>query len=100
MTDILEVEMPPQKRVCFTAPTRRFEVGESSTAAAAIQTGHTLACRVDYRFINTLDATIRASEGRVMTVVGEVNERVTDLATTQRQDAHELYVRDEDAQDD
>ncbi|GJU98419.1 hypothetical protein Tco_1327690 [Tanacetum coccineum] len=35
-----------------------------------------------------------------MTAVEEVNERVTDLATTQRQDAHELYVCDEDAQDD
>ncbi|GKG52454.1 hypothetical protein Tco_0547329, partial [Tanacetum coccineum] len=35
-----------------------------------------------------------------MTVIEEVNEKVTDLVTTQRQDAHELYVRDEDAQDD
>ncbi|GJU09075.1 hypothetical protein Tco_1125505 [Tanacetum coccineum] len=60
--------MPPRKRVCFTAPTRRFEVGESSTAvAAAGQTGHTLARRVDYEFIDTLDASIRAFEGRVMT---------------------------------
>ncbi|GJT82968.1 hypothetical protein Tco_1057310 [Tanacetum coccineum] len=35
-----------------------------------------------------------------MTPVEEVNERVTNLAATQRQDAHELYVRYEDAQDD
>nr|GEY51588.1 hypothetical protein [Tanacetum cinerariifolium] len=35
-----------------------------------------------------------------MTIVGEVNERVTDLAVTQRQDAQELYVYCEDAQDD
>ncbi|GKB62753.1 hypothetical protein Tco_0918939 [Tanacetum coccineum] len=34
-----------------------------------------------------------------MTAVEEVNERVTNLATTQRQDSHELYVRDEDVQD-
>ncbi|GJX23788.1 hypothetical protein Tco_0228233 [Tanacetum coccineum] len=99
-TDILEAEMMPQKKVCFTAPTHRFEVRESSTAAATRQIGHTLACMVDYGFIDTLDASIRAFEGRVMTAVGEVNERVTDLATTQRQDAHELYVHDEDAQDD
>ncbi|GKE20840.1 hypothetical protein Tco_1432352 [Tanacetum coccineum] len=33
-----------------------------------------------------------ASESRVMTVVKEVNETVTDLAITQRQDAHELYA--------
>ncbi|GJU79565.1 reverse transcriptase domain-containing protein [Tanacetum coccineum] len=90
-TDILEAEMPPRKRVCFTAPTHRFEVGESSTAAAARQTGHTLARRVDYRFIDTLDASIRASKGRVMTTVQEVNERVTDIVATQRQDPHEIY---------
>ncbi|GJU41991.1 hypothetical protein Tco_1194948 [Tanacetum coccineum] len=52
------------------SPPLLFEVGESSTAAAAKQTGHTLAHR-----------------------------RVTDLATTQRQDAHELHIHDEEAQD-
>ncbi|GKD25855.1 hypothetical protein Tco_1232069, partial [Tanacetum coccineum] len=77
-----------------------FEVGESSTAATARQTGHTLAHRVDYGFVDTVDASIRASESRVMTAMEEVNERVTNLATTQRQDAHELHIRDEDAQDD
>ncbi|GJY77537.1 hypothetical protein Tco_0483338 [Tanacetum coccineum] len=35
-----------------------------------------------------------------MTVMREVNERVTDLAITQRQEAQELYVCCEDAQDD
>ncbi|GJU12543.1 hypothetical protein Tco_1134939 [Tanacetum coccineum] len=99
-TDIPEAEMPPRKRVCFTAPTYRFEVGESLTAAPVRQTGHTLARRVDYGFIDTLDASIRASKGRVMTTIEEVNERVADLATTQRHDAYELYVRCEDAQDD
>nr|GEX53767.1 hypothetical protein [Tanacetum cinerariifolium] len=92
--------MSSQKRFCLTAPASRFEVGESSTAATARQTGHTLARRVDYELVDTVDASIRASESRVMTVVDEVNERVTDLATTQRQDAHELHVHDEDAQDD
>ncbi|GJU43234.1 hypothetical protein Tco_1200500 [Tanacetum coccineum] len=99
-SDIPEDDMPSRKRLCITAPASRFEVGESSKAAAARQTGHTLAHRADYGFIDTLDASIRASEGRVMTIVGEVNERVTYLATTQRQDAHEFYVRHEDAQDD
>ncbi|GJW07885.1 hypothetical protein Tco_1570308 [Tanacetum coccineum] len=94
LTYISEAEMPPQKRVCFTAPTRRFEVGESLTAAAARKTGHTLASRVDYGFIDTLDASIRAFEGRVMTAVEEVNKRVIDLAATQRQDVHELYRGD------
>ncbi|GJW47045.1 zinc finger protein WIP2-like protein [Tanacetum coccineum] len=76
-----------------------FEVGESLLAAAR-QTRHTLAHRVDYGFIDTVDASICASESRAMTVVGEVNERVTDLATRQRQETHELQVRCKDAQDD
>ncbi|GJW95248.1 retrovirus-related pol polyprotein from transposon TNT 1-94 [Tanacetum coccineum] len=92
--------MPSWKRLCLITPASRFEVGESSTAAAARQTRHTLAYRVDYGFIDTVDASIRASEGRAMIAVEEVNERVTDLATTQRQDAHELQVRYEDAQND
>ncbi|GKB92903.1 hypothetical protein Tco_0965175 [Tanacetum coccineum] len=69
---------------CFAS---RFKVGESSAAATARQAGHTLAHRVDYGIIDTMDASIQASEGRAMTAVEEVNERVTDLATTQRQDA-------------
>ncbi|GKA15854.1 hypothetical protein Tco_0695601 [Tanacetum coccineum] len=89
--DIPEADMTLQKRARFTAPTSRFEVEESSTVAAARQTGDTLARRVDYGFIDTLDASIRAFEGRAMTVVEEVNERVTYLATTQRHDAQELY---------
>ncbi|GKB54111.1 putative reverse transcriptase domain-containing protein [Tanacetum coccineum] len=91
--------MPLRKIARFTTPTGRFEVGESSSAAAARQAGHTLAHTVDYRFIDTMDASIRASESRAMTAVGVVNDRVTDLAATQRQDAQELYVRCEDAQD-
>ncbi|GKG62297.1 hypothetical protein Tco_0632201, partial [Tanacetum coccineum] len=79
--------MPLQKRACFIAPTSRFEVKESSSAAAAWQAGHTQAHRVDYGFLNTMDTSIRASESRAMTTIGEVNDRVIDLATTQRQDA-------------
>ncbi|GKD08684.1 hypothetical protein Tco_1188369 [Tanacetum coccineum] len=88
--DLPEADMPLRKRARFTAPTGRFEVGESSSAAAARQAGHTLAHRVDYGFVDTVDASIHASDSRAMTVVGEVNERVTDLAATQRQDAQEL----------
>nr|GEW94315.1 putative reverse transcriptase domain-containing protein [Tanacetum cinerariifolium] len=51
----------------------------SSSAAVARQTGHTLAHRVDYGFIDTMDASIHASESRAMTAAGEVNERVTIL---------------------
>nr|GEV40506.1 hypothetical protein [Tanacetum cinerariifolium] len=46
--DLTEADMPLQKRAHFTAPTSRFKVGESSSAAATRQAGHTLAHRVDY----------------------------------------------------
>ncbi|GKC22133.1 hypothetical protein Tco_1024283, partial [Tanacetum coccineum] len=98
--DLPKADMPLQKRDHFTAPTGRFEVGESSSAAAARQTGHTLPHRVDYGFIDTMDASIRASESRAMIAVREVNKRVTDPAITQRQETHELQVRCEDTQDD
>ncbi|GJV56624.1 hypothetical protein Tco_1457629 [Tanacetum coccineum] len=88
-----------QKRLCVTAPASRFEVGES-LAAAARQARHALTSSVDYGFNDTVDAIIRASESRAMTAVEEVNKRVTDLTATQRQDAYELHMHDEDAQDD
>ncbi|GJZ46894.1 hypothetical protein Tco_0600726 [Tanacetum coccineum] len=88
--DHLEAEMPLQKRDRFTAPTGRFEVGESLSAAAAWQAGHTLAHIVDYGFIDTMDSSIRTTKIRAMTAVGVVSERVTNLVTTQRQDTHEL----------
>ncbi|GJY46632.1 hypothetical protein Tco_0435695 [Tanacetum coccineum] len=81
-SDILKTDMPFQKRLCLTALDSRFEVGESSTIVVARQTGHTLARRVDYGFFDTVDASIRAFESRVITAMEEVNERVTDLATT------------------
>nr|GEW16405.1 hypothetical protein [Tanacetum cinerariifolium] len=70
-TDISEANRTSRKRLCLIAPASRFEVRESSTTVAA----------------------------RVMTAVEEVNERVTDLVTTQGQDAHEFYLHSEDAQD-
>ncbi|GKB97779.1 hypothetical protein Tco_0983916, partial [Tanacetum coccineum] len=98
--DIPEVDMPLQKRAYFTAPTSRYEVRESSSAVTARQTRHTLAHRVDYGFVDNVDTSIRASESRAMTAIVKVYDRVTDLATTQRRDAQELYARCEDAQDD
>ncbi|GKE84792.1 hypothetical protein Tco_1558534, partial [Tanacetum coccineum] len=53
--DIPEAELPPRKRLCLTALTSRYEVGESSTAAPRPTGGH----RADYGFIGTIDAKIR-----------------------------------------
>ncbi|GKF36338.1 hypothetical protein Tco_0113096, partial [Tanacetum coccineum] len=40
-TDVLEAEMPPQKRACLTTPAPECEIGESSAARAARQPGPT-----------------------------------------------------------
>ncbi|GJX00108.1 hypothetical protein Tco_0184021, partial [Tanacetum coccineum] len=53
--DIPEAGLPPRKRLCLTALTSWYEVGESSTAAPRPTGGH----RVDYRFIGTMDAETR-----------------------------------------
>ncbi|GJZ01837.1 hypothetical protein Tco_0519798 [Tanacetum coccineum] len=53
--DISEAELPPRKRLCLTTPASRYEVGESSTAVPRLTGGH----RVDYGFIDTLDAKAR-----------------------------------------
>ncbi|GKC08382.1 hypothetical protein Tco_0999992 [Tanacetum coccineum] len=47
-----------------------------------------------------LSHSIRASKGRMMTTVDEVNGRITDLATTHRQDVEEIYMHHQDAQTD
>ncbi|GJX46829.1 reverse transcriptase domain-containing protein [Tanacetum coccineum] len=59
--DILEAELPPHKRLCLTALTSRYEVGESSTAAPRPTGGH----GINYGFISTLDAKTRHQEALV-----------------------------------
>nr|GEW02016.1 hypothetical protein [Tanacetum cinerariifolium] len=53
--DVLEVTLPPQKRLCI-ALGLRFEVSESSSAPTARPTG---GFRADYGFVATLDDEIR-----------------------------------------
>ncbi|GKB91822.1 hypothetical protein Tco_0964094, partial [Tanacetum coccineum] len=69
MDDIPEADMLLQKRAHFFAPASRLVVGESSAAAATRQAGHALTSSVDYGFIDTLDASIRASESSAMIVM-------------------------------
>ncbi|GJX24748.1 hypothetical protein Tco_0231044 [Tanacetum coccineum] len=98
---IPEADMSPRKRTCFTAPSHRFEIRDSSAAAATRQTGSALACGVDYGLIDNLDSSIQATDKRVMTALEEVNVRMTDLAATHRYaDSEEFYSHHQDAQDD
>nr|GEW80696.1 hypothetical protein [Tanacetum cinerariifolium] len=84
-TDVLEVTLPPQKRLCI-ALGPRFEVRECSSAPTARPTG---GFRADYGFVGTLDAEIRHDP-----------DREIDFVTTVRQDTDETYGRLKDAQDD
>ncbi|GJU44194.1 putative reverse transcriptase domain-containing protein [Tanacetum coccineum] len=113
--DIPEAELPPRKKLCLTAPTSRYEVGESSTAAPRPTGGH----RADYEFIGTIGAEIRhqraeevgygirdvwvdlteAVEEVAPTTLEGVNARVTELAAVKKQDTQDIYAVIEDTQD-
>ncbi|GJS41490.1 hypothetical protein Tco_0566533 [Tanacetum coccineum] len=54
--DIPEADIPPRKRLLLTDPTPRFEVGESYVVVVARQPGSTVARRVDYSFVDIVDA--------------------------------------------
>ncbi|GJT15766.1 hypothetical protein Tco_0874472 [Tanacetum coccineum] len=97
--DIPKDELPPRKRLCLTAPTSRYEAGESSIATPRPTGGH----RVDYGFIGTLDVETKrqraeavgygirdtwvdpreAAEEVVPVTLEGVNTRVTELAAVQ-----------------
>ncbi|GKB27527.1 hypothetical protein Tco_0866928 [Tanacetum coccineum] len=69
---IPEADILLWKRDHFFAPASGFEVGESSAAIVVTrQAGHALTSRVDYGFIDTIDAIIRAFESRAMTADGQ-----------------------------
>ncbi|GJX87594.1 putative reverse transcriptase domain-containing protein [Tanacetum coccineum] len=65
--DVPEADVPPWKRLCLTAPTSRFEIWESLAAVAARQPGSSVARRVDYGFMDTVDSSIQAAKERAMT---------------------------------
>ncbi|GJV17769.1 hypothetical protein Tco_1363092 [Tanacetum coccineum] len=88
------------RRLLLTAPTPRFEVGESSAAAATRQSGSIMTCGVDYSFVDTVDASIRASERRTMAAIYMVNLRVSYQAHVHRRESKKSYTRQQDAQRD
>ncbi|GJW96158.1 putative reverse transcriptase domain-containing protein [Tanacetum coccineum] len=67
--DITKAELPPCKRLCPTAPTLRYEVGESSTTAPRPTGGH----RAGYGFIDTMDAKIRRQRALGMFGIGRLS---------------------------
>ncbi|GJU96561.1 hypothetical protein Tco_1321317 [Tanacetum coccineum] len=113
--DTPEAELPPCKRLCLTALTLRYEVGESLTAAPRPAGGHGIV----YGFIGTLDAKTshqraeevgygirdtwvdlrEAAEEIALVTLEGVNTRVTELAAVQEQDTQDIYAVIEDAQD-
>ncbi|GJT72606.1 hypothetical protein Tco_1031892 [Tanacetum coccineum] len=81
--NIPEAEFPPWKRLLLTAPIPRFKIGESSTAVVARQSRFNVAHRVDYGFMDTLDASIHASEHKAMAA-----ERIEPCQALDRSVAH------------
>ncbi|GKE47607.1 hypothetical protein Tco_1478865, partial [Tanacetum coccineum] len=101
-------ESPPRKRLCLTALTSRYEVGESSTATPRPTGGH----GIDYGFIGTLDAKTRSQRAEKVgygirdvwvdlieaveevapTTLERVNARVTEIAAVQEQDTQDVYA--------
>nr|GEX20030.1 putative reverse transcriptase domain-containing protein [Tanacetum cinerariifolium] len=104
-TDILEADMPPQKKACLTAPYLGFEIGKSSAAGAVRQPGPTESdlrrCRVvqvGYGITDTWDEILDKMIEIAPTTLEGVNERVTELDTTVRQRTDVFEVHFEDAQ--
>ncbi|GJX47224.1 putative reverse transcriptase domain-containing protein [Tanacetum coccineum] len=90
-----EVYLPPQKRLCSTQGPR-YEVGKSSSAAAARPIRGR---RADYGIRDVwVDPREAVEEVAPMTLKG-VNTRVTELATIQEQDTQDIYVVIEDTLD-
>ncbi|GJZ65404.1 hypothetical protein Tco_0622100 [Tanacetum coccineum] len=110
-----EVTLPPQKRLGI-ALGPRYEIGESSSAAAARPAG---GLRADYGFVATMDREIRrdlerdvgygitdswdeiveAMQGTpVVTDVAEFSQRMTEFETRVRRDTDEVYTRLDDEQ--
>ncbi|GJZ37099.1 putative reverse transcriptase domain-containing protein [Tanacetum coccineum] len=72
----------------------------TAITATARQPGSTVARRVDYSFVDTVDASIRASERRTMVAIEVVNLRVSYQADVHRRESKEFYTQHQDAQGD
>ncbi|GKG38370.1 hypothetical protein Tco_0460082, partial [Tanacetum coccineum] len=98
--DVLKGDMPLWRRLLLTAPTPRFEVGESFVVAAVRQPGSTMAHRVDHSFVDTVDTRVRDTKRRTMAAVEVVNSRVSYQADVRRRESLGFYLRHQEAQED
>nr|GFA76874.1 hypothetical protein [Tanacetum cinerariifolium] len=88
--DILEVTLPPQKRLCITLGPR-YEDDEIRREPER---------KVGYRIPDTWDKMLVGMPGAPATDETELGRRMIEFATTVRQDTNEIYGRLDDAQDD
>nr|GFB63986.1 hypothetical protein [Tanacetum cinerariifolium] len=98
--EIPKADTLPRKRLLLTAPKPGCEVGESSAVAAARQPGPTMACSVDYSFVDTMETRFRDTERRMMTALEMVNIRVSYQVDVRSRESLEFYSRHHDAQKD
>ncbi|GKE84365.1 hypothetical protein Tco_1558107, partial [Tanacetum coccineum] len=116
-TEIPEICLPLCKRLCHTAPTPGYKVGESSAAGAARQHGPATAGADLYGFADMLDTTlgcqmsselgygntdtwdnlVGAIQEIAPTTLEGVNQRVTELATTVDQEDDIIYSQLDDS---
>nr|GEY51465.1 hypothetical protein [Tanacetum cinerariifolium] len=116
--DILEADLPLQKRLC-TAHTGTYELGESSAAAAArlrepvrdnlyrfvdtVEQGEgstPAAMKVGYGITDSWDELVGAIQETTSTTVEGVNQRVTELSTTFDRETSMIYAMIEENRDD
>ncbi|GKB68598.1 hypothetical protein Tco_0930010, partial [Tanacetum coccineum] len=98
--DIPEADIPPRKRLLLTTPRPSCEVGESSAVAAARQPGPTMAHRVNYSLVDTMETRFRDTEKRMMTASEMVNMRVSYQVDVRSRKSSEFYSRHHDVQKD
>nr|GEV25321.1 reverse transcriptase domain-containing protein [Tanacetum cinerariifolium] len=79
--DILEADIPPRKRLLLTPRS-------------------TVAHGVDYSFVDIVDASIGASDGRTRAAIEIINLRVSYQAQVYRREIKESYTRHQDAKRD
>ncbi|GKC76038.1 hypothetical protein Tco_1126812, partial [Tanacetum coccineum] len=97
--DIPEADTPPRNRLLLTTPRPSCE-DEESSAAAARQPGPTMAHRVDYSLVDTMETRFRDTERRMMTSLEMVNMRVSYQVDVRSRESLEFYSRHHEAQKD